>query len=140
MKINEIIVEDVAADPKGLQKDQVSSIKGAISMPGISSNKSNGNPYQQYRFGLGLAVADGKKGGQMPVAGPFAGDPLLLTFTDEEYNMIKDAAELTDAGPVNKMSDSRSRETDDVHKHSAVPHNAGAHPELEALKKNAGVK
>jgi len=125
MKINEIIREDVAASPKGLKSDQVSSIKGAISMPGISSNKSNGNPYQQYRFGLALGVADGKQGGQMPVAGPFAGDPLLLTYTDEEYDMIKDAADMTDAGPINQMSDSRSREADDVHKHSAVPHNSG---------------
>ena len=133
MKIKEIIAEDVAANPKGLQKDQVSSIKGAISMPGISSNKSNGNPYQQYRFGLALGVADGKQGGKMPVAGPFAGDPLLLTYTDEEYDMIKDAAEMTDAGPVNKMSDTRSREADDVHRASPVPHNSGA-----KRKKNNG--
>ena len=140
MKISEVIREDVSANPKQMDHNQVDSIKGAISMPGISSNKSNGNPYQQYRFGLGLAVADGKGNRDMPVAGAFAGDPLLITYTDEEFDMIKDAAEMSDAGPLNQLSNNKSVESKDVHKNSAVPHNAGAHPELEALKKNAGVK
>jgi len=141
MKINEIITEgNEGADPKKLEHDHAATMKGPVSMPDISMNKSDGSMYKQYRFGIALAVADGKKGGKMERNGAFAGDPLLLTFSDEEFDMIKDAAEMTDAGPINQLSKNKSEETDDVGKVSAVPHNSGAHPELEALKKNAGVK
>jgi len=134
MKIREIISEaDAKATAKKMPNDQVSSIKGAISMPGISSNKSNGNPYQQYRFGLALGVADGKQGGKMDPAGAFAGDPLLLTYTDEEYDMIKDAADMTEAGPINQLSRNKSEEGPDTHKVSPVPQNSGA-----KRKKNNG--
>jgi len=128
MRINDIIVEgDIGANPKKVPSDQLDAIKGAITMPDVSSNKSNGNPYQWYRFGIGLAVADGKKGGKMDPAGAMAGDPLLSSYTDEEFDMIKDAAEMTDAGRVTQISRNKSEEADDVHIASPVRHNAGVH-------------
>jgi len=127
MKINEIIVESKdIADPKKLDHDHAASMKGPVSVPDISMNKSDGSMYKQYRFGLALAVADGKKGGKMEKNGAFAGDPLLLTFSDEEFDMIKDAADMTGVGQVNQLSRNKSEEGPETHKTSPVPHNSGA--------------
>lgn len=126
MKIKEIVAEsrDIA-DPKKLDHDHAASLKGPVSVPDISMNKSDGSMYKQYRFGLALAVADGKKGGKMEKNGAFAGDPLLLTFSDEEFDMIKDAAEMTGVGQVNQLSRNKSEEGPTTHKASPVPHNSG---------------
>jgi hypothetical protein len=122
MKIKDIITEtDHHADLKKIPKSQAAALKGAVSVPGISQNKSNGNPYQQYRFGLALAVADGKEGGKMEPAGAFAGDPLLALYSDEEFNMVKDAAKMSDAGEIRRLNSMRSEEADWVHKTSPVP-------------------
>ena len=127
MKINEIIIESKdVADGSKLDHDLASSLKGPVSVPAISMNKSDGSMYKQYRFGLALAVADGKKGGKMERNGAFAGDPLLVTYSDEDFDMIKDAAEMTDAGPINQLSRNKSEEGPETHKISPVPHNSGA--------------
>jgi hypothetical protein len=88
----------------------MASIKGGMSIPGISMNKSNGNAYQGYRFGIAMAAADGMGSHQTPAAGAIAGDPLLSVFAEEEYEIIKQAAKETMAGPIRKLSDMRSRE------------------------------
>jgi hypothetical protein len=123
MRAHEFIVEgDIPAQPEDLPQDQVSAIKGAISMPGISMNKSNGSAYLQYRFGLALAGAP-----EYPTkaVGAFSGDPLLSTYTDAELEMINAAAKMVGAGPVLKMSDNRSTELSNVNKTSPVPQNSG---------------
>jgi len=122
MKINEIITEgDTHANPKQLAGDQISALKGALSLPGISMNKSNGSAYQQYRFMIATGLVDGKGTGEtMPAAGAMAGDPLITCYTDEEFNMVKDAAEMTNAGVITQLSNQKSLEADDIHKVS--PH------------------
>jgi len=118
MKIHEIILEsDTPANPNKMPKDQVAAFKGAISMPGISMNKSNGSSYLQYRFGLALAGAP-----EYPTqaAGAFAGDPLLSTYTDEELEMINSASKMVGAGPVKKLGSNRSTELDNTNKTSPV--------------------
>lgn len=118
MKIREIVVEsDTPANPKKIPKDQVSAFKGAISMPGISQNKSNGSSYLQYRFGLALAGAP-----EYPTqaAGAFAGDPLLSTYTDEELDMVNAAAKMVGAGPVKKLGNNRSMELDNTNTKAPV--------------------
>lgn len=122
MKINEIITEgDVHASLKKVPKDQMSAIKGALSLPGISMNKSNGSPYQQYRFMIATGLVDGKGTGEtMPAAGAMAGDPLISTYTDEEFNMVKDAAKMVGAGEINQLSNNKSQEAPDVFKTSTV--------------------
>jgi hypothetical protein len=122
MKINEIITEsDIAASPKKLANDQVAALKGAVSLPSISMNKSNGSAYEQYRFMIATGLVDGKGTGEkMPKAGAMAGDPLLTCYTDEEFGMIKDAADMMGSGPINQLSNTKSMEADDVHKVS--PH------------------
>ena len=122
MKINEIITEgDIHANPKQLANDQISALKGAVSLPSISMNKSNGSPYQQYRFMIATGLVDGKGTGEvMPPAGAMAGDPLLTCYTDEEFNMIKDASKMMGAGPINQLSNQKSLEANEVHKTSPV--------------------
>jgi hypothetical protein len=119
MKINEIINEatDVHADLKDIPPDQTSAIKGAMTMPAISQNKSNGSSYLQYRFGIALAGAP-----EFPTkaAGAFAGDPLLSSYTDEELEIVNSAAQSVGAGPVRRLSSNRSEELSNTNKVSPV--------------------
>ena len=122
MKINEIITEaDIHANPKQLASDQVSSLKGAVSIPGISSNKSNGSPYAQYKFMVATGLSDGKGTGEtMPAAGAMAGDPLITCYTDEEFGMIQDAVKMVGAGKINQLSNHKSYEPNEIHRVSPV--------------------
>ena len=112
-----LLETDIHANPNKMEKDHVSSFKGAVSMPGISQNKSNGNAYTQYRFGIALAGAP-----EYPTqaAGAFAGDPLLSTYTDEELEMVNSAAQMVGAGPIKKLGNNRSTELDNTNTQSAI--------------------
>ena len=118
MKINEIITEtDHHADFSKLPGDQVSAIKGALSIPGISMNKANGSSYAAYRFGLALAGAPDYP---TQAAGAIAGDPLLSSYTEEELMMINYAAQQVGAGEVKRLSSNRSTELDNTNKQSVI--------------------
>ena len=108
---------DVPANAQKLPKSQHSALKGAISMPDISSNKQGGSPYTQWRFGIAMA---GAPDFPTPPAGAFAGDPLLATYTDEDLRIINAAAKSVGAGEVKKLTDNRSTEAEHVHKVSPV--------------------
>ena len=114
MKITEIITEtDHHADGSKLGDSQVEALKGALSIPGISMNKSNGSSYAAYRFGLARAGAP-----EFPTqaAGAIAGDPLLSTYTDAELEIINFAAKQIGVGEVRRLSDNRSTEMADTNK------------------------
>jgi len=108
---------DVPASGKKLPKSHLSGIKGAISMPDISSNKQGGSPYTQWRFGIAMAGAPDYP---TPPAGAFAGDPLLATYSDADLDIINSAAKSVGAGEVKKITDNRSTEADYVNKTSPV--------------------
>jgi len=108
---------DVPANGRKLPKSQHSAIKGAISMPDISSNKQGGSPYTQWRFGIAMAGAPDYP---TPPAGAFAGDPLLATYSDADLKIINAAAKSVGAGRVSKITDNRSTEADYVNKTSPV--------------------
>ena len=121
MKINEIITEsDISADAKQLHPDQAAAFAGMISMPGISMNKSNGNFYQQYRWMIATGLVGGNDDIQMPAAGAMAGDPVVTAYTDEEYEKIKLAAEMTGAGKILPLGSRKSTESNTVNKNSPV--------------------
>lgn len=118
MKAHEFINEaDIHATGSKLAPSQTSALKGAISIPGISMNKSNGSSYAQYRFGIAMAGAP-----EYPTqaAGAIAGDPLLSTYTDEEFEIIKYAAEQVGAGSIDRLSNNRSSEIPGVNKVSST--------------------
>jgi hypothetical protein len=108
---------DVPANGRKLPKSQHSAIKGAISMPDISSNKQGGSPYTQWRFGIAMAGAPDYP---TPPAGAFAGDPLLATYSDADLKIINAAAKSVGAGEVKKLTDNRSTEADWVNTTSPV--------------------
>jgi hypothetical protein len=125
MRAKEFLKEgDIPADGKKFDKSEMAAVRGALSMPGISINKSNGNPYAGYRFGIALAGSHSDEGHEhhqtTPPAGPMAGDPLLAVFADEEYDIIKNAAKMVMAGPIRKLADMKSRELPDTNKQSIV--------------------
>lgn len=123
MRLYEIITEtDHHANAKDLSGDAAAAIKGAVSMPDISINKSNGNPYTQYRFGLAMAGAPDYP---TKAAGAFAGDPLLSTYTDAELDIINAAAKMVGAGKVKKLTSNRSEELSNTNTVSPVPQNSG---------------
>ena len=113
---------DTPANAKKLDDTFVSGLKGAMSMPDISNNKSNGSAYLQYRFGIALAGAhsDKDKSYTTEPAGAFAGDPLMLTYADEEADMIKNASDMVGGGEQIPIGDKKSIEKHDVNKRS--PH------------------
>jgi hypothetical protein len=121
MKIREIVRETASTDSKpNLSKapaDHAAAIKGAVSIPSLSMNKSNGSSYLQYRFGIAMAGAP-----EYPTqaAGAFAGDPLLSSYTDEELEIMNYAAKQVGAGAVKRLSSNRSEELSNTHKVSPV--------------------
>lgn len=118
MRAREFIVEnDTPADGKKFADSQMDAIKGPISMPDLSINKSNGNPYLQWRFGIAMAGAPDYP---TPPVGPMAGDPLLSTYTDAELEIINYAAKSVGAGRVKKLADNRSTELDNTNTISPV--------------------
>ena len=108
---------DVPASSRKLPHSHRTTIKGAISMPDISSNKQGGSPYTQWRFSIAMA---GAPDFPTPPAGAFAGDPLLATYTDTDLEIINAAAKSVGAGRVTKLTDNRSTEPDYVNKASPV--------------------
>lgn len=118
MRAREFITEsDHPADGKKFAPGQMDAIKGAISMPDISMNKSNGSPYLQWRFGIAMAGAPDYP---TPPVGPMAGDPLLATYTDAELEIINVAAKSVGAGRIKKLSSNRSTELSNTNKTSPL--------------------
>lgn len=118
MRAREFIIErDIPANLKHVPKDHSSSMKGGLSIPGISQNKSDGSAYTQYRFGLALAGAPDYP---TKAAGGFAGDPLLSTYTDVELEIINAAAKMVGAGQVKRLTKNRSEELDNTNVTSPV--------------------
>lgn len=126
MRANEFIKqnlsEDIQANPKELDGSTVATLKSAVSLPGISMNKSNGNFYQQYRWMMatGLAGRNDADSEWMPAAGAMAGDPLIMPYTEEDFEKIKIAAKMTDAGTVKRLSNDKSEEAPETNRVSPV--------------------
>lgn len=128
MKISDIITETSSQVLKNkIPDDQVGAINGARTNYDTSINKSDGSPYKQYRHGLALACSGAGKteDEKMSEEGAFGGDPVYASYVDEEDEMITRAEKTVGATRSRRLSDKKSKESDDVHKHSTVPHNSG---------------
>ena len=129
-----IIKEDIPANAKNMPSDQDEAIKGLVSIPDISMNNSSGSAYKQYRFGIAMAGAPDYP---TPPVGAMAGDPMLTTYSDADFEIIKSAAKMVDAGNVNQVTRNKSKEADDVHHVSPVPNwNPGTPKTKKKKKKN----
>ena len=105
------------AGMKPIEKSQKASMKNAITMPGL--NQSTGSAYMNYRMGIALAGAPNYPT-KMEADNWIGGDPLLSTYTDEEFEMVKAAAKQVGAGTIQNWSGKRSQEVADVNKTSTV--------------------
>jgi hypothetical protein len=114
MRANEFIIE---TGMKKMSKDQKASMKNASTLPAL--NQSTGSAYMNYRMGIALAGAPDYPT-KMAADNWIGGDPLISSYTDEEFEMVKKAAEQVGAGTIQNWSGKRSQETADVQKVSPV--------------------
>jgi len=102
---------------KPIDKEKKAAMKNATTVPGL--NMATGSMYKNYRMGIALAGAP-----NFPAGGEadnwIGGDPLISSYTEEEYEMVKAAAKQVGAGKLQNWSGDRSKEVADVNKKSAV--------------------
>lgn len=124
MKVRDIIAENTSGagyKTKGkmmpMDPTQKAAMKNATTMPAL--NQSHGSAYTGFRFGLALAGAPTYPT-EMAADTWLGGDPLISTYTDEEFEMVKKAAAQVGAGTIQNWSGDRSKEVADVNKTSTV--------------------
>jgi hypothetical protein len=115
MRAKEFIVE--RGPMKKIHPHHKSSMKNASTIPAL--NQSTGSAYMNYRMGLALAGAPTYPT-EMEADNWIGGDPLLSTYSDVEWDMIKAAAKQVGAGTIQNWSGNRSKEVADVNKTSPV--------------------
>lgn len=98
-----------------ISKAAKASLKNATTTP--AANNNAGDAYKSYRFGLALAGAPDYP---TKAVNDIGGDPLLTTYTPEEWEMIKYAGKQVDVGPLKRLSSNRSEEVSDTYKKSPV--------------------
>ena len=119
MKIREILAEH-GQTPHGKLHTDHAKTQGRI----IKSRDKGGydRVYHQNRVMMAAAMSDGKstKAVDMPNASWVEKFNTQHPYTDEEYNMIVSAHKTvpSEVKVINK--DKRSRESDDVHRHSPI--------------------
>ena len=104
---------------KPINKSAKASMKNAVTMPDLNMSTGRGGAYMNYRMSIALAGAPNYPT-KMEADNWIAGDPLLSTYTDAEFDMIKAAAKQVGAGTIQNWSGKRSIEVADVNKTSTV--------------------
>jgi hypothetical protein len=125
MKVTEIISEGTTnaqgnkakGHTKPLDKRYKASMKNMSTLP--DANQSTGSAYLGWRMGIALAGAPDYPT-KMAADSWLGGDPLISTYTEEEYEMVKAAAKQVGAGTIQNWSGNRSKEIADVNKTSTV--------------------
>jgi len=102
---------------KPIDKEKKAAMRNATTIPGL--NMSTGSMYKNYRMGIALAGAPDYPT-KMAADNWIGGDPLISSYTEEEYNMVKAAALQVGAGAVENWTGKRSEEMADVNKNSTV--------------------
>lgn len=115
MKVHEIITE--SGGMKKISKSEKAAMQNASTLPAL--NMSTGSAYMNYRMGIAMAGAPDYPT-KMEADNWIGGDPLLSTYTEEEFNIIKAAAKQVGAGTIQNWSGKRSQEVADTNKTSTV--------------------
>ena len=102
---------------KPIDKEKKAAMKNATTLPGL--NMSTGSQYMNYRMGVALAGAPDYPT-KMEADNWIGGDPLISSYTEEEFEMVKAAALQVGAGTIENWTGKRSQEMADVNKTSTV--------------------
>ena len=102
---------------KPIDVEKKTAMKNTSTIPGL--NMATGSMYKNYRMGIALAGAPDYPT-KMAADNWIGGDPLISSYTEEEYEMVKAAALQVGAGTIENWSGKRSEEMADVNKASAV--------------------
>jgi nicotinamide mononucleotide adenylyltransferase len=102
---------------KKIDKEKKAAMKNAATLPGL--NMSTGSQYMNYRMGIALAGAPTYPT-KIEADNWIGGDPLISSYTEEEYDMVKAAALQVGAGTIQNWSGKRSQELPEVNKTSTV--------------------
>lgn len=102
---------------KKIDPTQKAAMKNAATLPAL--NMATGSQYMNYRMGIALAGAPDFPTKQ-EADNWIGGDPLISSYTEEEFNMVKAAAAQVGAGTIQNWSGDRSKEVADVNKTSPI--------------------
>jgi hypothetical protein len=102
---------------KPIDKEKKAAMKNATTIPGL--NMATGSMYMNYRMGIALAGAPTFPT-KIEADNWIGGDPLISSYTEEEFEMVKAAAKQVGAGKIQNWSGKRSEEVADVNKTSTV--------------------
>lgn len=122
MKISEIIIEG----RDGVKpKEQTQADTGEWRFRDVGGYD---RVYNLNRVMMASAMADGKSHDavDMPQSSWVEKYNTARPYSEAEHNMMKSAFKTVDSEYDETEHDHKSREADDVHKHSTVPHNSGA--------------
>jgi hypothetical protein len=111
------LLDEAKGGTQPIHSHHKAAIKNATTFP--SMNQSTGSAYLGYRMGVALAGAPDYPTKQ-EADNWIGGDPLLSPYTDEENEMINQAAKQVGGGKRQTWSNNRSLETADVNKISTV--------------------
>ena len=104
---------------KNIDPTQKAAMKNASTLPALNMSTGSGGAYMNYRMAIALAGApDFPTGGEAD--NWIGGDPLISSYTEEEFEMVKAAAKQVGAGTIQNWSGNRSKEVADVNKTSTV--------------------
>jgi hypothetical protein len=117
MKIYDIISEASHGGMKKIDNTHKAAIKNAMTFP--DQNSSTGSSYLNWRIGIALAGAPDYPT-KMAADNWVGGDPLISTYTQEEYDMVKAANDVVGGGPIENWSGDRSKEIAGTHTTSPV--------------------
>ena len=117
MKVREIIAEGGKGGMKKIDPTQKAAMKNASTLPAL--NMATGSQYMNYRMGIALAGAPTYPT-KIEADNWIGGDPLISSYTEEEFEMVKAAAKQVGAGTIQNWSGNRSKEVADVNKTSTV--------------------
>jgi hypothetical protein len=109
------LLDEAKGGTKPIDKDKKAAMKNATTVPGL--NMSTGSAYKNYRMGIALAGAPDYPT-KMAADNWIGGDPLISSYTQEEFEMVKAAAAQVGAGTIQNWSGDRSKEIADVNKTS----------------------
>jgi hypothetical protein len=117
MRAKEFIKEAKKGEMQEIKPEHKAGLKNAMTIP--SMNPSTGSAYLGWRMNIALAGAPDYPT-KMEADNWIGGDPLISTYTEEEYEMVKAASLAVGGGTIQNWSGKRSEEIPGINKTSTV--------------------